>query len=270
MTLEQLAKKYNIEVSELENILKQISKTPKVTGADFRHYYGNKIRLGIMSDTHIGSKEFDDEFFKYMCAMFDKQKVDGVYHAGDILEGMSGRDGHIYELNEIGFNNQINKAEKLFKRIKSPIYGINGNHDDWYAGKNNGGVDVGIELAKRVKNYHHLGSMEADIDLGHKVKLKLFHPNDGTAYATSYKLQKLIESLSGGDKPNILIEGHYHKALYMFNRNVHGFEAGTLAGQTKFMRGKKIAANKGFWILDVSIGKEGIGKIVPTFYPGYK
>ena len=83
-------------------------------------------------------------------------------------------------------------------------------------------------------------------------------------------MQKLMESFTGGEKPNILVQGHYHKALYMFNRNIHGLEAGTMCGQTSWMRGKKIPAHKGFWIIDLSLGKGGIGKFAPAFYPGYK
>jgi predicted phosphodiesterase len=98
----------------------------------------------------------------------------------------------------------------------------------------------------------------------------LFHPNDGTAYATSYKIQKLAESFEGGKKPHILIEGHYHKALYAFIRNIHCFESGTLCSQTQFMRGKKISAHKGFFIVELEASKNGIESISPKFYPAYE
>jgi hypothetical protein len=55
----------------------------------------------------------------------------------------------------------------------------------------------------------------------------------------------------------------------MFNRNIHCIEGGTLCGQTGWMRGKKIPAHKGFWILEFDISKRGITRFVPHFYPAY-
>ena len=197
--------------------------------------------------------------------------VDKIYQAGDILEGMSGRDGQIYELSEIGYQKQMEKAVKMFRLLKDfQVYGIDGNHDEWYQNKANMGIIVGQELEKNVENYTHLGQMEADVELRPDITMKLYHGRDGTAYAVSYKMQKLMESLTGGEKPNVILSGHYHKALYMFNRNIHGLECGTMCGQTGWMRGKKIPAHKGFWIADIELGKGGIGKFAPQFFPGYK
>lgn len=142
--------------------------------------------------------------------------------------------------------------------------------NSWYHKKNNAGLIVGRELEDALPNYTHLGEDEANVQLRRNITMKLFHPNDGTAYAISYKMQKAMEAFTGGEKPNILLQGHYHKALYMFNRNIHGLDCGTLCGQTRWMRGKKIPAHKGFWIIDIEMGEGGIGKFSPSFYPGYK
>ncbi len=237
----------------------------------YNHSNGKRDLFGVISDSHIGHIMFDESLLEHVAKTFKSIGIERVYHVGDILEGMSGRDGHVYELAQVGFSQQITYAEQLFNEYLSPfeVYGIIGNHDEWYMKKNNGGVNVGEELEKRVSHFTFLGNNEADIKLSNNVKMKLFHPGDGTAYATSYKLQKLIESFEGGSKPNILFEGHYHKALYMFNRNVHAFESGTLCGQTGWMRGKKIPAHKGAWIVDLKTGKRGIEQITPQFIPAY-
>ncbi len=267
----RLLKRKNLSTAELEKILKSVeNKAPIHEIQSYKDYFQKRIRFGVFSDSHIGVREFDENFFKYMVQVFKREKLDRVYQCGDILEGMSGRPGHIYELTDIGFNNQMNRAVRLFKTIHCPVFGIDGNHDEWYQRKNDAGIVVGNELQSRVPNYTNLGQMEANVKLSKNITMKLFHPNDGSAYAVSYKLQKLIESFTGGEKPNIILQGHYHKALYMFNRNVHGLECGTLSGQSKFMRGRKLAAHKGFWIVDLEIGKEGIGSFSPRFYPGYK
>lgn len=114
-----------------------------------------------------------------------------------------------------------------------------------------------------------MGEWEADIKLAPNVIMKLFHGNDGTAYADSYKLQKLIESFQGGKKPNIVLSGHYHKQVAIFRRNVFGFECGTLCGQTKFMRGKKLPAHMGFGIIELWVNKTGIARLRHEFFPYY-
>jgi hypothetical protein len=111
--------------------------------------------------------------------------------------------------------------------------------------------------------------MEADVQIAPGVVMKLFHGNDGTAYADSYKMQKLIESFEGGKKPAIILSGHYHKQIAIFRRNVFGFECGTLCGQTRFMRGKKIQAHKGFGIIEVWVDRNGVARLRHEFFPYY-
>jgi predicted phosphodiesterase len=269
--LTKIIEKHGLTENELDRVLESFENSVPKKRQLFKDYFGEHTRIGVFSDCHIGNEMFDEPFFRHMVNCFKREKVDKIYQVGDILEGMSGRDGHVYELSEIGFEKQMNRAVELFNLLRGiNIYGIDGNHDEWYQKKGNGGVIVGKELERRLINYHHLGQMEADVEMRPGTTLKLFHANDGTAYATSYKLQKLIESFTGDAKPDIVLSGHYHKALYMFNRNVHGLECGTICGQTQFMRGKKIPAHKGFWIIDIEMGKGGIGKFAPAFYPGYK
>lgn len=230
-----------------------------------------KVRYGYISDSHIGHKKFDCELFNRAVYEFKGNNVDFIVHAGDHVEGMSGRPGHIYELTHVGFEEQVRYAVELYKRFgKIPIFGIDGNHDFWYVQKNDSGAYVGRTLSEKIDNYHHLGEWEGDLRLGDDITLKLFHANDGTAYATSYKLQKLIESFTGGEKPNIVHSGHYHKAMSAFIRNVHGFESGTLCGQSGFMRGKKIPAHKGFGIVEIEIAKGSIESLKHEFFPGYE
>src|SRR5581483_12495394 len=77
--------------------------------------------------------------------------------------------------------------------------------------------------------------------------MRLIHAGGGSAYATSYTVQKIVESYQGGEKPQILLAGHYHKAEYGYPREVHCVQAACTEDQTLFMRKKKIAAHVGFW-----------------------
>jgi hypothetical protein len=84
-------------------------------------------------------------------------------------------------------------------------------------------------------------------------------------------MQKMIESMSGGEKPNILAVGHYHKAEYIFYRNVHTFQTGCTLAQTPWMKGKGIAAHIGGWIVEVHVDDEGtITRLKQEYIPFYK
>jgi len=266
------------KVSELEQLLTNMSKSeqktlltqlkyPKSIKKTYEHKFPRKrARFGVISDTHIGAESFDEDAMLKTFDFFKKEKVDAIYHCGDILEGMSGRPGHIYELKQVGLDAQLNYAADLLSQTDIPIYGITGNHDQWYMKKGDMGVDVGTLLENKLKNFTYLGMNEADIIMGKGVKMKLMHPNDGSAYATSYKLQKLIESFTEDEKPQLLFEGHYHKSLNMYSRGVHGYEAGTLCNQSEFMRLKKLQAHKGAWMVDAFIKpKGGIDRVTSTF-----
>ena len=275
MTLEKLIKDSGLSETEIRKLLQQPKSDPAMK--TYHHQAKDKFKFGLITDTHIGHKEFRPGLLQLAGKIFRSHGITDVYHSGDITEGMSGRPGHVYELAQIGFNAQVDEVERLWKKYMKGLntHAITGNHDDWYMLKNSAGANVGPELENRLKGtdspMEYLGLNEADIVFGKTgVKMKLFHPNDGTAYATSYKLQKLVESLEGGKKPDILIEGHYHKSMYMFCRNVHCFEGGTLMGQSWFMRGKKIPAHMGFWEISVQAGDKGVESITPTFYPAYK
>lgn len=222
----------------------------------------------VISDTHIGQKKFHYPLWEEVVRR--SREVDIVLHPGDHLEGMSGRPGHVYELNQIGYAQQKAECIRLYKQIEKPIYGIDGNHDQWFKQRGDAGAIVGEDLDAALPHYHHLGEWEGDLE-HNGVRIKLFHSGDGTAYAHSYKLQKLVESFTSGEKPHLVLSGHYHKALYQCSRNVHGFECGTICGQTRWMRAKKIQAHLGFWVLEVtpSIGG-GIYSIKQEFIPGFE
>ena len=123
------------------------------------------------------------------------------------------------------------------------------------------GIDFGRFLELEAKDrgrtdLHYLGYLEADVKMsvpgGGFSYLRNFHPGGGTAYAISYRPQKIVESLSGGEKPAVLISGHFHKlAGPMMIRNVWVILPGCTCDQTPFMRKKSIEAHVGFGILEM-------------------
>ena len=83
-------------------------------------------------------------------------------------------------------------------------------------------------------------------------------------------MQKLVESFSGGKKPNILLCGHTHKMAYIFERKVQTVSIPSLQAQTPWMAGKKISAHTGFVILDFDVLNGLICNFQVKLYPYYE
>jgi predicted phosphodiesterase len=254
--------------SELQAIAKGGRLLPGAEKVPIINFDGKHIKIGCITDTHIGSLFFDERRLQQAFDEFKKEKVDFIVHAGDVTEGMSNRAGHVYELSAIGYEQQKELAVSLFSEwTDTDIYAIDGNHDRWFIKSN--GAHIVKDIDREIKNFHFIGHDEGDISLKGKTTIKLWHGEDGSSYALSYRLQKILESLSGGEKPSIMITGHVHKYVKIFERNVHCVSVGTLQRQTKWMRGKRISAHVGFVIVDVWINYEGVAKFRDTWYPFY-
>lgn len=256
----------NLSADEKKLILKSLRSSSPTEPQNFE-WTRESFKFAAMGDTHMGHIESKLEHWRRACDLIWQENCDVVLHTGDITEGMSGREGHIYELEAIGATAQLDLAENRFKLLPCDIYALNGNHDLW--GFKRLGLDIAQSLAGRLPNFHNLGMHEADFPVG-PLSIKLWHGEDGASYATSYRTQKFIEGLSGGEKPNILLAGHDHKSIFHMCRNVAAFGTGTLCGQTMWMRNKKLAAHVGFWIIEVFFNESGIERLKSEWIPFFK
>jgi len=269
-TLQEFLQSNNLTQLELSKIIKKKGLSePKQFAQRKLNYGGKHVKFTVISDLHMGHNKYRPDILDHAIRNSKRQGSEFYCIPGDILEGMSGREGHIYELTHLGATNQLKYGAEQLNQIDKPMFAITAtnSHDGWYSSKNNMGLEVGPELAKRVKNLEFLGYDEVDLKLDNGIKIRMTHPGDGTAYAVSYKAQKYINALPGGQKPDINIQGHYHKAMYMFYRNIHHFDAGTLCDQTIFMRKKQTPAMTGYWIIDAWSNKKGVDKIKSEFVP---
>ena len=268
--------KQKVNTNELKVILKNLKSINPAKYGKFKVDFPDRhVKFGMFGDAHMGHSCYRPDILDKMIKDGTRQGVEFYLNAGDTIEGMSGRDGHIYELDHIGATAQLKHFTEQFSKFRKPVYSIEAqnSHGGWFKSKGNMGLDIGEELEKRNKHYKFIGYDEQDIELDNGCKIRLRHPGGGTAYAISYKLQKYIEAMSGGKKPHLLFDGHHHKALYMFYRNVHGFEAGTLCEQTPFMKKTNTPAHMGYWIIDINMHKQknkGVERIANQFVPFYE
>ncbi|MEM2031941.1 MAG: metallophosphoesterase family protein [Candidatus Woesearchaeota archaeon] len=259
--------KYKLNLEDLEamilgskNIVKEAAKID-IPEKKFQYLY--------FSDTHMGNIEFSEKLYLKMLKAIKKYRPDFVVFVGDLVQGMKGIEGNTFELDKFGLQEQLNYAKNLLSLIEIPIYAIDGEHDKEFYKKKNNQIIVGYELEKELPNYNYLGQLEGHI-LVNSIKIMLFHPTDTPAYTTSYKIQKLIASIRGGEKPNILHVGHYHQAFKTELRDIVAIMSGTLCGQTLYMKNKKIPAAMGFGIVKVNYENNEIKRLNHVFVPSYR
>lgn len=258
----------NYSDKELEAIASGGRIVPGYAKVPVINFEGERIRIGALTDTHIGSKDFHEERLLQAFEEFKKEKIDFMVHAGDVLEGMSNRPGHIYELDQLGYAEQKKHAVSLLSQwTDTDIYAISGNHDRWYI--KSSGANAIEDLSKELSNFHFLGHDEGEISLKGKAVLRLWHGEDGNSYALSYRLQKILESLTGGEKPNAMLVGHTHKYVDIFERHVMCTSIGCIQSQTRWMRSKRIAAHPGFLIVDYWVNDKGICRKTLDWRPFY-
>lgn len=227
---------------------------------------GEEFAFAHVTDPHMGSKFYHPEWWASMCAECKKQGVKTMELTGDITEGMSNRPGHIYELSQLGYRDMRDYAITQLELFDGDINAIDGNHDRWFQ-KSNGALIVEDICNAHPERWHYLGQDQGR-HIVNGVEIELFHGEDGAAYAISYRVQKIVEAMTGGTKPRILLLGHDHKAIFLpHERNIACIGGGTMEAQTPWMRGKRIAAHCGFWIVRLVIRDADLKSITATFYP---
>jgi len=226
--------------------------------------FNNKVyKIGAISDNHLNSKFERLDVLNAIYDIYEKEGITEVYNGGNWIEGDA--TFNRYEVKNRGASKQVDYFISVYPKKKGMItFFIAGDdHEGWYWQRE--GLNIGeyaeMKAQKAGRNdLKYLGYVEADIELhakkGH-AKMRIMHPGGGSAYAVSYSPQKMIESFQGGEKPNILLLGHYHKADYFCYRDVHCCQLGCTANQSTFMRKKKIQAHVGGWILEFQQAEDG-------------
>ena len=238
------------------------------------HFSEKPITFGVVADIHLCSKAERLDVLNAAYDTFAERGITTVICPGNYLDGECRFNKH--ELKAHGIADQCQYAiDHWPSRQGIQTYYIDGDdHEGWFQQRE--GIEFGRYLmleaqAQGRNDLIYMGYMEADIELkaqNGSTIVKVLHAGGGSAYAISYSSQKLVESLQGGEKPAIVIIGHYHKMEYCFPRNVHCIQPGCIQDQTRFMRKRKIAAHVGFAIITFQQDITGsVTKFAPEFFP---
>jgi len=246
-----------------------------------RTHVGRSFKIGVVSDTHLASKYERLDVLTAAYDLFEKEGISTVYHCGNLIDGYKER----INANDVKCRNVTDQAYYCasYYPQKEGIttYFISGAcHEGWYSkaiGLNVGEYIQMIAKREGREDLIYLSHMEADIPFYPTQKgktkrsiLRLVHPGGGSSYAQSYQPQKTVESYTGGEKPNILLFGHYHKWGTFYPREVHCVLIPACVDQTPFMRSRRLSSVLGFVTIEFMLDNDGgISKFNPTYYPFY-
>lgn len=251
----------------------RLERTPTVTGdthkLDASLFDGDVFRFGVTSDEHTSSDAESLDAWEAAYDVFQAEGITTVFSPGDLVDGMGIYRGQVSEVLNHTYEAQVDHAVASHpQRDGITTYRISGNHDlEGDFGRV--GADPVQAVCNRRDDVKYLGRYSAWVDLPNGARMHILHPMGGGSYATSYRVQKQIESYQLGDKPNILLIGHYHKQGYFFSRGVHGLLCGTFQGPTTYSIRKALGEpGFGFHIVTCRLAKDGsVVRFQPEFYP---
>jgi len=248
------ARGYNVEDGVLSK--QAPGKRPTV-----EHFYGDVVRFGIVSDTHLGNHHALEDELQEAYAVFRREGVTSVYCPGNLLDGEKTYRGQEYEISVMGVDNVVANLARVWPKVPGiTTYHVASStcHEGYYL--KSAGVLIGKLIEAERPDMKYLGLDEADVVLHEgerRPTLRIVHPGGGSSYADSYRPQKIVESYSGGEKPTILAIGHYHKSGFYDIRDVAVLQAGCLERQTPFMRKRSLRACLGFWVVEAQFSESG-------------
>lgn len=240
MTLSPKEQRALVQTLEAEGF--RITKNPPKERAsaklDIAVKPGGTVRLGIVSDTHLGNRKQQitalTDFYRYA----DSKGAQTYLHAGDFLDGLHVHRDAVYGQFAHGLDAQLSYAARAYPKSQNgPTMKIEGNHDLWYFG--NVGASPGQYLAQMRPDIKELGHQSAFVEVG-GLRIYLAHGSKGgNAYARTYKLQKLLEQMEveQRDQTDLAFFGHWHTFADLGRyQGVYTWSLGAFQSQTGFER----------------------------------
>jgi predicted phosphodiesterase len=271
----------NLTDTPISEILKEIqqrgyyvARTPETRRGqtfigDLSRWTGAKYTFAVVADTHLGSKYQQITHLNTFYSICAKRRIPLVLHVGDLTEG-NGKmyRGQVYEMFAQGADAQRDYVVNNYPKRKGiTTYVISGNHDQSFIKTD--GYNIVMAICQQRTDMVYIGDDVAYYMLGN-IKIMLAHGTSGNAYAVSYKSQKLVEALPGGEKPHLLFLGHYHNPnIIPGYRNVETVQMPAFQASTPYMRAKGLHSFVAGLIVTIQEDKSGLAKVIYEMIPFY-
>jgi len=271
-TVDELSDAFNVGVSRIKQTLEQLDaahinlQRSKETGGFWvspdiavrdplviptASLRGKPYRFALTADNHLCSKYARMDVLNALYDLWAERGIDTVYQCGNMIDGEARFNKG--DLVAFGIEGQTDYfVENWPQRKGMTTYFVTGDdHEGWYVQREH--VDIGQLMEDKARragrtDLVYLGHMEHDLVFqakNGKATGRIIHAGGGSAYATSYSVQKIVESYQGGQKPQFLGVGHYHKFDVSHPREVYTVQCGATQDQTPFLRKNKIQSMLG-------------------------
>ena len=269
--LERLAEKgYRVGAIEHEVVLERVPPTSEKSVVHQALFEGDHVRIGVVSDTHLGANEEALEELHLAYDIFAEQGITQVWHAGDWGTGLELFKTHHSEAKVHTLDEQVEYLIKNYPHREGiKTRGISGNHDiTGLAGR--AGFDPIVPFAAARDDIEYLGIYDAWLETRPNSGrwFHLLHGSGGMSYSWSYKAQRLVDSYLPARKPGALIVGHWHVKGNIRARDVEVLWPGCFEWQSYFMKRLGLQPAVGFHILEMTIADDGsIVRWRPEWWP---
>jgi predicted phosphodiesterase len=264
---------------KVEELLKEvqgrgyyIAKTPIANSGqtfkgDLKRWSGRKYRFGVVSDTHLCSRQQQISALTDFYHICGRQKIDTIFHAGDLVEG-NGRlyRGQEYDIFAHGADAQTKYVVDHYPKVEGiQTQVISGNHCMSFVSDT--GYNIVQAICKERADMTYLGDYLAYVMVD-TVKIALMHGHSGGSYARSYKLQKIVEQFSSENKPNFLFLGHFHSSVILSGyRNVEAILMPCFQAQTDFETTRGLNPTVAGLIVEIQTDDSGLAKVRYEWFP---
>jgi len=260
-------------VSEGENAHVVLHRVPPPSATVHRALFaGEHIRFGTVSDTHLCSKHERLEELHIAYDFMQEAGVTRVLHGGDLGCGIGVFPGQINEIKLHTLEEQIEyEVANYPQREGMTTEIIAGNHDlEGNFGKI--GANPVVAVCNRREDMNYLGDFSTTIETEQGCRIYMLHPRGSVGYAKDYKIRKISESFEGGDKPNVMLVGHWHGRLDTMVRGIQCLMLGCFESGGSFGARLGLADPAvGFHIVDLTVSDDGsVVRWLPAWYPFYK
>lgn len=254
-------KGYDIDLSDKGDgkiiIKKNKSKVGKVIKPQIDEL--THIRQTWISDTHFCNEAQQLGLVNQIYKETRDKGITTVLHFGDVLDGdYHNRPEHQYALFRQGASRQLDYIVNYYPKVEGvDTYFITGTHDQTHA--KNGGLFMGPAIERLRPDLHFMGDDKGVFSPKESPKTleEMYHPGGGCASSLSYKMQKYIDKMEPGCKPNILGSGHFHQSHMMAYRNVIAFLIPCLTAKTNFAIRQGLENTMGAYFIDMYVNSKG-------------
>lgn len=167
-----------------------------------------------LSDLHVGSKQFNGEFFDEWCEMAKRTKHKRIYCLGDFIEFASKRVGDSAFNQCMSPNEQMDYVVEKLKPFKDDIiYFTDGNHCQ--RASKEFSLDVAKLMADRLEVEYSHGFIDQ-----FKVNGRIFTVNGSHGNTTSARRDLSVGALIRATKDieaDFYMRGHNHRLLYFYD-----------------------------------------------------